>query len=107
MFNIDKTPTFTVTVPLILEGIDEPQSFRATFRAISDEEALAADPKSVEGFKEFLRKVTVRLHDLEDDEGNLVAFTPEVFEQLLGYSHVRIALQRAYWGAVLKARVGN
>ena len=107
MFNIDKTPTFTVAVPLILDGIDEPQSFRATFRAISDDEALAADSRSVEGFKDFLRKVTVRLHDLEDDEGNGVAFTPEVLEQLLCFSHVRVALQRAYWAALLKARVGN
>ena len=107
MFNIDKTPTFTVPVPLVLEGIEEPQSFRATFRTVSDEEALAADTKSVDGFKAFLRRIIVRLHDLEDDDGNVVESSPAVIERLLGFSHVRIALQRAYWGAMLKARLGN
>jgi hypothetical protein len=107
MFNIDKTPTFTVPVPLVLEGLEEPQSFRATFRAVSDQEALEADAKSVDGFKAFLRRIVVRLHDLEDDEGNPVESSPEVIEQLLGFQHVRMALQRAYWGAMLKARLGN
>jgi hypothetical protein len=107
MYNIDKTPTFTVPVPLVLEGITEPQQFRATFRAISDEEAQAADAKSVDGFKAFLRKITVQLHDLEDDEGNPVAWDPEIFERMLAFSHVRIALQAAYWKALLRARMGN
>lgn len=107
MFNIDKTPTFTVSVPLVLEGITEPQTFRATFRAISDEEALEADAKTVDGFKAFLRRIIVALHDLVDDEGNAVEASPEVIDRLLGFQHVRMALQRAYWGAMLKARLGN
>ena len=107
MFNIDKTPTFTVAVPLVLEGIEEPQQFRATFRAVSDEEALAMDAKSAEGFKAWLRGIIVRLHDIEDDEGNPVESTPELIERMLGFQHVRLALQSAYWRAMLKARVGN
>ena len=107
MFNITKTPTFTVPVPIVLEGIDEPMSLRATFRAISDDEAIGADQKSLDGFKDFLRRVTVRLHDLVDDEGKPVEFTPALFDELISHSHIRMALQRAFWSAMLKARVGN
>ena len=107
MFNINKTPTFTVQVPIVIDGIDEPMSLRATFRAVSDDELLAAESRSIEGFKAFLRRITVQLHDLADDEGKPVAFTPELFEKLLGQAHVRVALQAAFWKAMLKARVGN
>jgi hypothetical protein len=107
MFNIDKTPTFTVPVPLVLEGIDEPQTFRATFRAITDEEAIAADSTTVEGFKAFLRKIVVQLHDLEDDEGKPLASSQEVIELMISRLYVRQALQAAYWKAVLRARLGN
>lgn len=107
MLRINKTPTFTVPVPLVLDGIDEPQSFRATFRAISDEEALAAETRTVDGFKAFLRRVVVELHELVDDTDQPVTFTPELFEELLGFQHIRMALQAAYWKSVLKARLGN
>jgi hypothetical protein len=107
MLRINKTPTFTVAVPLLVEGIDDPQAFRATFRAISDEEALAADTRSVDGFKAFLRKIVVELHDLVDDNDQPVACTPPLMEELLCHSHIRTALQGAYWRALLKARAGN
>jgi hypothetical protein len=107
VLRINKTPTFTVSVPLVLDGIDEPQAFRATFRAISDEEALAAETRTVDGFKAFLRRVVVRLHDLVDDQDAPVEFTPELLEEMLGFQHIRMALQAAYWKSVMKARLGN
>ena len=107
MFKINARPTFTIDVPIALEGMAEPMVLKTTFRAISDEEALTHDFNSAEGFKAFLREVVVEMHDLVDDDDAPVSYSDAIRDRLLGWQHIRLGLQRAYWTALTKARLGN
>ncbi|NCM96152.1 MAG: hypothetical protein GW948_02210 [Rhodobacterales bacterium] len=107
MFKINARPTFTIEVPIALEGATDTQTLKATFRAIPDEEATAHDFNSAEGFKTFLRDVIVELHDLVDLEDKPLAYSVAVRDELLGWQHIRMALYRAYWAALSKGRSGN
>jgi hypothetical protein len=107
MFRINDRPTFTVPVPVGIAGAAEEQTLRTTFRVMSEEDAASHDASSPEGFKAFLRAVVVEFHDLVDDDEKPVPYSDATRDQLLAFIHVRHALNRAYWAAQTKARVGN
>jgi hypothetical protein len=107
MFKITDRPTFTIAVPVALEGALHDQSLRTTFRVMSEDEANSHDAGTPDGFKAFLRAVIVEFHDLVDDDEKLVPYSDAVREQLIAFIHIRHALNRAYWSAQTKARLGN
>ena len=107
MLKIITDPQFTLDVDVALEGAEAPQSLRTTFRAIPEDEMLGHDISTADGFKDFLRRVVVAFHDLVDDQDQPVAYSAALRDQIIGFIHIRNALNRAYWQAQFKAKKGN
>lgn len=83
------------------------QDFVADFVIISDEEADLAHTGGVDGDKAILRAIVHRLSDIETDDGLPVPYTPDVLEQVIDFTDLRIALLRAYNEGRIEARRGN
>lgn len=107
MLKIIADPQFTIDVDVAIEGSDVPQVLRTTFRAIPEDEMLDCDVSTADGFKGFLRRIVVAFHDLVDDQDQPVAYTEALRDQLIGFIHIRNALNRAFWAAQYKAKKGN
>lgn len=107
MLKIITDPQFTVDVDVALDGAAAGQTLRTTFRAIPEADILEHDVSTPDGFKAFLRRVIVGFHDLVDDADQPVAYTDALRDQVLGFIHLRNALNRAYWQALYRARTGN
>ncbi len=109
MFNIDAKPTFTRTVTALVprgEGVD-PQSFKATFNVLDDEDIDGVPLGDVEKVKELLRKMVIGLDELVDAAENAVPFSDQVLELVLKKSYVRLALIKAYYSGADEGRTGN
>jgi len=109
MFNIDEKPVFTRTVTTMVpkgEG-HEPQTFKATFNALDDEEIDGVPVGDTEKVKVLLRKMVTGLEDIADAAGEAVPFSDELLEFMLKKSYVRIALLNAYFSGTVEGRSGN
>jgi hypothetical protein len=110
MFNIKSKPTFETTVKLPVAPAavgEQAPSFRAKFRALSDDEFNSYDRGNVEGVKSFLRDVIVQLDDLVDDEGKPVTYTDQIRDELFSQQFMRAALMAGYFDAITGFKVGN
>lgn len=109
MFKVTADPTFTREVKVQVptgEGFEE-QTFKATFRAIDDEEAEGISFLKVSAVKAHLRKIIVSFDDLCDEAGNAVAYSDAIREDMIKRAYVRIALLEKYASALTQERVGN
>ncbi|KXF92088.1 hypothetical protein [Phaeobacter inhibens] len=109
MFNVITQPTFSRTVKVRVPKGDgsEVQSFRATFRAIDDEEAEGISFLKVSEVKAHLRKIIVSFDDLCDEQGQPITYSEDIRENMLARSYVRIALLETYAEALTQERLGN
>ena len=106
MFKINTHPQFTshVEVPL---GDDEPQVLTTRFQALPIEEAKVFDTRTPEGTTGLLKRVVIRFDDLVDDDGEPIAYTEALRDELLDLGWVRNALVRKYFLDLAGARLGN
>ena len=107
MLKIIHDPQFTVDVDVAMDGADTTQTLRTTFRAIPEDEMQDFDVTTPDGFKAFLRRVIVRFHDLAADDDTPMEYTEALRDQIIGFIHIRNALNRAFWQAQYKARAKN
>ena len=108
MFDIDENPEFThpVTVKTPVDGGYREDTFKARFKAL-DEEDLQNYGNTIEGHKEMLRAVVTDLFDIVGDDKKPIPFTADLLEKLIGKTNARLALIKAYSGALNGARLGN
>jgi len=107
MFKVAQERRFTRTVPIFVptdEG-HEKQSIKATYRVIAD--GAMSQLGGTEGQKADLRAMIVSLDDMIDDDGNAVAYTPELLEQFADLPFIRVPLLQVYVEAVTKVKAGN
>ncbi len=109
MFKLVSEPTFRhkVRVPVPVNGGHSDQTMEATFRVLPPEMVEGFDLTRGESSTEFLRTAIVELHDIADDAGQPLTWCDEVLDQVLRLPYARIALARAYFEAVTKAKSGN
>lgn len=105
-FNIEQKPIFTVTVKVSPPG-GEPQDFQATFLALDDEALEAFDLATTAGSVNFLEAVVQSVDDVVDNDGVVVASSPNLVTRLIGMSWVRTGLARAYFTGLTQAIEGN
>lgn len=107
MFAVTPNPTFLATAKVRVPTDDGhvTQELRARFRFRNDDEVPQLTGRN--GGVDFLREVTVELMDLVDDKGAPVAFTPDLFEQLLKLPYLRTGLIAAYFAAQNGHVLGN
>lgn len=106
MFKVSSEHTFThpVKVMVPVDGGHVEQSFKTKFRVLPlDDQADGSE----EGEQVTLRKAIVSMSDLVGEDDQPLAYSDGLRDQLIAVPYVRIALMRAYIGAVAKARVGN
>lgn len=105
MFKITSEPKFTHTVTAFVptDGGHEPQSFKATFRVLTDKDA---EDISV-GDVEYLKRIVVGFDDIEGADGQPLPYSDALRDQLLALPYVRVALARTYVEAVSKSKAGN
>lgn len=109
MFNVDAKPIFTrtITFDMIDPTSGQPQSFTATFRALSDEERAAFDLTTVDGSKALLRAAVQSIDGLIDEDGKPAAYAGPLRERLLDLGWVRAGLAIAYFAGLNGMREGN
>lgn len=107
MFKIDRSPEFTLDVPIPEPGAEDQPTIKARFRAVSEERLNAADWLDVESIKEFLRDVILELSDVVDEAGEAVPFGRELLDRVLAIPYARVGLMRAYGEALSGLRRGN
>ena len=109
MFNVDEKPVFTRTVTALVpkgEGHD-PQTFKATFNVLDDDEIDGVALGETKKVKELLRKMLVGMDDLADAAGNAIPFSDQIRDRMLKLPYVRVALLQAYYGGTIEGRSGN
>ncbi|TDE40925.1 hypothetical protein [Antarcticimicrobium sediminis] len=109
MFNVVETPEFWRTVKVAVPSDDGhvEASFRARFRVIDEETAGTYDVMRSEGMKDFLRTATLELDDIAGEGGKPIPYSPQLLDQMLSRSYVRLAMLRSYSDAVNQLRPGN
>lgn len=104
-FRFNPRPVTWVTVKVNAPGEDgiEPQSFRAKFLILPEEErqAIADDPR------EAMRKVWLGWEGIEDIDGKPVPFSEKAREQLMGYHYITLGLATAYQRATAGIETKN
>ena len=110
MFKITTDPRFTheVKVMVPVDGGHEEQSFKVTFKVVPIDElkedvSLSAEQNQAR----HLRQVVCGMADLVGDGDAPLDYSDKLRDQLIAIPYVRIAMMRAYLGAVTKARAGN
>lgn len=101
---LQKNPTFTATVTATIPTDDGPvvQDFRVRFRVLPDAEwSEQAD------IREVLKRAVVSVQDVVGDDGEAIASSPDLIEQIVGTPFLRPALAQAYWQTISGARAGN
>lgn len=109
MFNINQRPEFTRTVTVETpegDGIRR-DTFSATFRWVPSDELAAMGGDTTEDIKSMLRHVVVRCDELIDDNGEALPWSPDLLEQLMGWSNVRLAMLTAFNMGWVEAREKN
>lgn len=106
MFKLVTRPEFThpVTVMVPIDGGHREESFTVRFRLTEDENARI---DTFDATIIWLRDIIVSIGDLVDEAGTAIPYSDEVRDRVLALPYARIALTRAYFAAVGKARVGN
>jgi hypothetical protein len=102
MFKLQKSPTFTTKVTLVVptdEGQVE-QTIKARFKLVGDE-LTQADPVT------FLRAAVLSLSDIADEDGNQLSYDSDLLDKMLALPFARVGLVRAYWQAMAGAKLGN
>ncbi|MFD1342880.1 hypothetical protein [Litorisediminicola beolgyonensis] len=109
MFKVLSQPTFShqVRVMVPVDGGHEEQTFRATFRVLTESEAKKHDAKTGPGIRSFLRTAIVKLDELVGEDGKELSYSDQLKDRLLDMPYVRIALLQTYSDAVSKAATGN
>ena len=102
MFKLQKSPTFTTKVTLVVPTDDGQveQTITARFRLVADE-LTQADPVT------FLREAVLSLSDIADEEGNQLAYDSDLLDKMLSLPFARVGLVKAYWQAMTGAKLGN
>ena len=108
-FKLQSKPTFTHKVKVMtpVDGGHREESVRVTFEVLSTEELKDYDLATPEGTTDFLRRVVVRIDDVEGEDGHPAPWSDELRDQLIVWPPMRIALSQAYFAATGKARRGN
>lgn len=108
-FKISTRPRIRTSIPLLIEveGEQLDNSFGATFRILPLSQMGEEQANNDAGQIKLLTDATVDLHDIADDAGQPVPFTPELLAGLLDRSEVRVAMIKAYYEAARKAASGN
>jgi hypothetical protein len=57
--------------------------------------------------RDFLEQTVTHLEDIADDDGEPIAFTPELLDTVLSNYACRLALINTYMAGVAKAKTGN
>ncbi len=109
MFDIDASPVFTRTVTVFVPSGDSyvEQTLKATFNVLADDAVEGVALHETVRVKTALRAMVVRLDDLANAQGETVAYSESVLEQVLSLPYVRIALLKAYFEGVVVERLGN
>lgn len=109
MFTLNTSPTFNrvITVAVPVDGGHDNQTISVTYRAISDDEASEFDLRTLDGQKDFLRAVIASFDDMVDLQGNQVAYSASVRDQVLGLGYARNPLLKGYTDAMVPALVKN
>ncbi|MDE2595952.1 MAG: hypothetical protein KGL44_03645 [Sphingomonadales bacterium] len=107
MFKVNLTPTFThpVTVCVPVDGGFREDKCKATFRVLPAEDLGMGDAQISQ--VESVRRILVNMEELEGDDGQPMAWSDELRDQLIAVPYVRAALIQTYLAAVTKTRVGN
>lgn len=109
MFKVITHPEFTHDVPVQVpvDGGHAEQLLRTRFRALPDGEAEGFDLRTVQGSKDFLKRVVLRFEDLADVAGKPLTYDEALRDGLLEHAFVRNGLVQGYVAALTKARLGN
>ncbi|MEB3421879.1 hypothetical protein ACFSDD_09230 [Salipiger marinus] len=83
------------------------ESFAATFRVLSDAELAAHDFETREGQQTFLRAAITEVSGVLDADGTPIPSSPQLLDEMLGYSDLRFALLSAHTKGFLQAKTGN
>jgi hypothetical protein len=102
-------PEFTRRVEVRTPSGDgvKTESFSATFRWVPGDDLEGFDSNTSEGVKDLLRSVLVRADELVGTNDEPLAWSPEIREELLSWSNVRVALLLAYNKAWVEEKRGN
>ena len=99
MFKIIKNPTFTTTATILVptdEGTVS-QTLKVRFNLLPDDEGPESEDKGIG----FLRAAILRIDDVVDEDDDLIPYSDDLRDRLLGMSFVRFGLMRAYFDAQL------
>lgn len=90
-YKLVKNRTFTCTATLMVPTDDGhvPQTMTARFKVLEQAEQMQIE--------DFLRAAILHLGDIVDDDGEAVAFSPALLEQVLLEPWARVGLMKAYW----------
>ncbi len=90
-YRIQKNRTFTCTATLMVptDTGHQPETLMVRFKVLEGAEQMQIE--------EFLRAAILHLGDVLDDEGEPVAFTPALLEQIILEPWARVGLMKAYW----------
>lgn len=109
MFKVDKTPTFSHTIPVNVpvDGGHEKQTMRVTFRLVDDETTAKHRTDTMAGQKEFLRLAIVKIDDLADPKKEPISYNDDVRDSILGLPYARNALLKGYSDGIVPGLLGN
>lgn len=108
-FIVDDDPKFTRTVKVktpVGTGCRE-ETVDVTFRAMDVDEAATFNLRDGGDVSKLLRRVVVSMGDLVTRDGEPIAYSDQLRDQLILRSPVRNALIEAYTDAVTGAELGN
>lgn len=83
------------------------QDFSAEFSILPDETLAEIGGPGVEGEKAVMRAIVRRLFDVVGEDGQEIAHSAALLEQVIGFADLRIAILRAYNEGRVEARRGN
>ncbi|NIZ12907.1 hypothetical protein [Phaeobacter sp. HF9A] len=109
MFKVDETPTFTRQVNVKVPKGDghEEQPFKATFKAVDEDDFEGVQLGDAEQVKALLRKMLEGMEDLADAAGGAIPYSEVIREKMLKLPYVRLALIAAYYDGMTDHRSGN
>lgn len=109
MFVFDPKASFKhkVNVLVPVDGGHEEQSFEATFVVVPTDRIAQFDLSDSEQSAAFLREAIASVGDVVGPDKKPVVYSDKLRDALIAQPHVRTALARTYFEAVIKAQQGN
>lgn len=100
-YRLKKNRTFTTTATLTIPSDEGPvtQTLGVRFKVLPGAEAMQVE--------DFLRTAILHLSDIIDDDGEPVAFSETLLEQIIAEPWARVGLLKAYWNEMAGARAKN